>query len=63
MEKQCALYDGSSPPQKWTPFLSKYSILIGEVSFGDRDYYMHYQYLFPRMCVLCRRVSSLESIL
>ncbi len=30
------------------------SVLIREVSFGDREHHMHSQYLLPRICVLYR---------
>ncbi len=34
-----------------------------EVTFGEREQYMHSQYLLPRIGVLSRGVSSLESVL
>ncbi len=44
------------------PLLPRNSVLIGEVSFGDREHHMHSQYLLPRIwqCVLSRGVSCLE---
>ena len=39
------------------------SVLIREVSFGEREHHMHSQYLLPRICVLSRGVSSLKSVL
>ena len=38
------------------------SVLIGQ-SFGEREHYMHSQFLLPRISVLSRGVSSLESVL
>ena len=53
----------SSPPLIGTPLLPNNSVLIREVSFGEREHYIHSQYLLPRICVLSREVSSLESVL
>ncbi len=54
-------YKYSSPPLIRTPLLSNYSVLVREVSFGEREHYIHSQYLLPRMVFLegCRikRVS------
>ncbi len=51
----------SIPPLIRTPLLPNNSVLIREVSFGKREHHMHSQYLLPRICVLSRVVSSLES--
>ena len=53
----------SSPPLIRTPLLPRNFVLIREVSFGEREHHMHFQYLLPRICVLYRGVSSLESVL
>ncbi len=42
----------SSPPLLRTPLLSKNSVLITEVSFGEREHHMDSQYLLPKICVL-----------
>ena len=55
------LYSG--PPLLETPLLPNNSALIREVSAGDREHHMDSQYFLPRICVLFRGVSSLESIL
>ena len=43
-------YRGS--PLIGTPLLPKNSVLIREVSFGEREHYMHSQYLLPGICVI-----------
>ena len=53
----------SSLPLIGTPFLPNNSVLIREVSFGEREHHMHVRYLLPRFCVLSRGVSSQESVL
>ena len=50
----------SSPPLIRTPLLPNSSVLIREVSFGEREHYMYSQYFRTRICVLSRGVSSLE---
>ncbi len=46
-----------------TPLRPKNSVLIREVPFGEREYYIHSWYLLPRICVLSREMFSLESVL
>ncbi len=53
----------SGPPLIRTPLLPSNSVLIREVSFGEREHYVHSQYLLPEICVLYRGVSSLQSVL
>ena len=53
----------SSPPLIRAPLLPKKSVPIRQVSFGERDHHMPSQYLLPKMCVLYRGVSFLESVL
>ncbi len=56
-----AVYSG--PPLIRTLLLPNNSVLIKEVSFGEREHYIHLQYLLPEVCVLYRGASSLESVL
>ncbi len=53
----------SNTPLIRTPLLPQNSVLIREVSFGEREQYIHSQYLLPKNCVLSRGVSFLESVL
>ncbi len=46
-----------------TPLLPKNSVLIIEVSMVEREYYIHSWCLLPRICVLSRGMSFLESVL
>ncbi len=46
-----------------TPLLPNSSVLIREVSFGEREHYTYSQYFRTRIYVLSRGVSSLESVL
>ena len=34
--------------------------MLLELSLGEREHYMYFQYLLPNICVLYRGVSSLE---
>ncbi len=52
----------TSPTLIGTPILSNNSVLIREVSYGEREHYMQYQYLLARTYVLSRGVSTLESV-
>ncbi len=53
----------SSSPLIRTPLLPNNSLLLREVSFGEREHHMHSWYLLPRICILSRGVSSLGSVL
>ncbi len=44
----------SSPPLIRTPLLTNNSVLTREVSFGEREHYIHSWYLLPRICVFSR---------
>ncbi len=46
-----------------TPLLPNYSVLIREVSFGEKDHQVHSQYFLSRVVSSLERVSSLESVL
>ncbi len=59
---QCFKEVCSSAPLIGTPLLPNGCVLIRKVSFGERQH-IHSQYLLPRMCVLYKGVSSLESVL
>ncbi len=53
----------SSPPLIRTPLLPSNSVLIREVSFGEREHYIYIHSTCCQECVLSRGVSSLESVL
>ncbi len=48
------LHTYGSPPLIGTPLLPNNSVLIREVSFGDREHHMYSQHLLPINCVLSR---------
>ncbi len=49
-----------SPPLIRTPLVCNNSVLIREVSFGEREHHMYTQNMLPRNCALSRVVSSLR---
>ena len=53
----------SSSPLLGIPLLPKYSVLIRDIPFVEREHCMHSQYLLPKKCVLFRGVPFLESVL
>ncbi len=55
-------YNYSSPPLTRTPLLPNNCVLIREVYFGEREYYIPSQCLLPRICILSRGWSSHESV-